>query len=266
MPSLKWASAAAARYSTVSDDESVATSEPEKLALLIAARRPNIKLWIFTVVQTVFVVALAVSLHIVASRKPSDLLCAKQLSPYSPFLETGDVEYTEFTDENGFLQESSPYEGQPSPELEKRWDDLWRLPNIRFPEEHMASLNKTPPEKFIHVAPQYGEGVLGFLNVFHQLHCLNFVRQFSYRKHYDYSHTNGFNQSEQFLRQHADHCIESLRKSLVCAADVTPMVYLPDENSKYGYDADFNMRRKCKNYTRVQQWARDHAAAPVQDL
>lgn len=82
MPSLKWASAAAARYSTVSDDESVATSEPEKLALLIAARRPNIKLWIFTVVQTVFVVALAVSLHIVASRKPSDLLCAKQLSPY----------------------------------------------------------------------------------------------------------------------------------------------------------------------------------------
>ena len=36
----------------------------------------------------------------------------------------------------------------------------------------MASLNKTPPEKFIHVAPQYGEGVLGFLNVFHQLHCL----------------------------------------------------------------------------------------------
>lgn len=56
--------------------------------------------------------------------------------------------------------------------------DVWFLtstcpvPNIRFPEEHMASLNKTPPEKFIHVAPQYGEGVLGFLNVFHQLHCL----------------------------------------------------------------------------------------------
>jgi len=53
----------------------------------------------------------------------------------APFLETGDVEYTEFTDENGFLQESSPYEGQPSPELEKRWDDLWRrmVPTLCLP-------------------------------------------------------------------------------------------------------------------------------------
>ena len=92
------------------------------------------------------------------------------------------------------------------------------------------------------------------------------MRQYSYRHEYDYSHAPGFNQSERFLRQHADHCIEVLRKSLVCAADVTPMVYLPDEKSKYGYDADLNMRRKCKNFNRVREWARDHAAAPVQDL
>ncbi|KAG8416356.1 hypothetical protein J3459_007841 [Metarhizium acridum] len=106
------------------------------------------------------------------------------------------------------------------------------VPTIRFPEDHMAALSKTPPERFTHVAPQYGEGVSGALNVFHQLHCL-----------------------------HADHCIKILRKSLMCAADVTPMVYLPDEKIKSAYKADFNMRRKCKNFDRIQQWARDHAAA-----
>ncbi|EFY84424.1 hypothetical protein MAC_09526 [Metarhizium acridum CQMa 102] len=78
---------------------------------------------------------------------------------------------------------------------------------------------------------------------------------------YTVFHTRGFNHSEPFPRQHADHCIKILRKSLMCAADVTPMVYLPDEKIKSAYKADFNMRRKCKNFDRIQQWARDHAAA-----
>ena len=105
------------------------------------------------------------------------------------------VKYEEYTDQNGFLTESSPYEGRPSPELEERWTKLWRgefhalillliipatdgpsrtsaVPMIRFPDEGMEALNKTPAENWVHVDPKYGEGVLGWLNVFHQLHCL----------------------------------------------------------------------------------------------
>lgn len=50
--------------------------------------------------------------------------------------------------------------------------DKWSVPMIGFPETKMIDLNKTNPEDYAHVSERYGDDVLGFLNVFHQLHCL----------------------------------------------------------------------------------------------
>jgi Mycotoxin biosynthesis protein UstYa len=46
------------------------------------------------------------------------------------------------------------------------------VPIIRLPENKLVALDKSPPSLYAHVAPEYGEGVMGFLDVFHQLHCL----------------------------------------------------------------------------------------------
>jgi hypothetical protein len=116
----------------------------------------------------------------------------------APFLDTGDLQYEEFTDKNHLMQPSI-YRGHPTPEIEQAWIDLWRcmymlfhppsvlsnsvfiyilshiiitVPTIRFPENKLEALNKSPPSLYAHVAPEYGEGVMGFLDVFHQLHCL----------------------------------------------------------------------------------------------
>ncbi len=88
------------------------------------------------------------------------------------------------------------------------------------------------------------------------------MRQYTYRDRYDYSNASSFNQSEKFLRSHVDHCLEIIRKGLVCTADVTPMVFLPSEENKLGYDADFNMRRKCKNFDNIRRWAYENRADP----
>lgn len=46
------------------------------------------------------------------------------------------------------------------------------VPTIRFPEDKLEALHKSPASLYTHVASEYGEGAMGFLDVFHQLHCL----------------------------------------------------------------------------------------------
>lgn len=53
-------------------------------------------------------------------------------------------------------------------------------------------------------------------------------------------------------RMHFDHCIESLRLSLQCASDVTPVhVKL---GGPTGTKADFNTHHRCRNFDRASEW------------
>lgn len=59
---------------------------------------------------------------------------------------------------------------------------------------------------------------------------------------------------------HVDHCIETLRLSLMCAADVTPMLVLKDESKESGTSADFNTFHKCRNFDAILEWQNAHNA------
>ncbi|KAI4863017.1 hypothetical protein F4820DRAFT_471924 [Hypoxylon rubiginosum] len=207
----------------------------------------------FVASQSITVAVLIICIMI-ADQGPSEITCARKLSPYSPALETGDVEYEEFTDQNHLMQ-PSPYRGNPTPEIEEAWIRLWRLPTIHFPEEHMVALNKSPPASYVHVADEYGGGMLGFLDVFHQLHCLNMIRQYTYRDVYDYSNVTAFRASDELVRGHVDHCIETVRRAIMCTSDVTPMVFNRDSSRASGGKSDFNIKRKCRNFSKIQDWA-----------
>ncbi|KAL3304119.1 Tat pathway signal sequence [Colletotrichum asianum] len=203
------------------------------------------------VCQSLIIVVLCTRLII--GKKPNDLQCARQLSPYSPYIDSGDMEFVEYTEQNHLMQ-PSPYRGKPTREVEEAWIRLWRVPPIRFPEDKLAALNKSPPEKYERVSKELGGGVKGFLNVFHQLHCLNLVRQYTYRNDYDYSNVTAFRAPEELVRGHIDHCIETIRKSLMCTADVTPVVFEKDPSRASGSKSDFNLWRKCRNFDRIQDW------------
>ncbi|KAH8912447.1 hypothetical protein BR93DRAFT_78799 [Coniochaeta sp. PMI_546] len=206
-----------------------------------------------------FTIAVLLVAVIFLGRNPPDIACARQLSPYSPYLESGDLEYIEFTDQNHFMQPSI-YRGPPSHELEDAWTRLWRFPMVQLPENMMGALNKTPAHEYAHANAKYGGEVLGFLDVFHQLHCLNMIRQFTNRDRYDYSHESAFNAPEDVVRGHVDHCIETLRKAIMCTSEVTPMVFPLDSSRPGGRKSDFNIKRKCRNYEKIQRWALDNHA------
>ncbi len=115
--------------------------------------------------------------------------------------------------------------------------------------------------------------------VFHQLHCLDLIRQYTYRDQYDYSKQPAFDGTPQQVRhvsygpgwaisgasgclcrlQHVDHCINSLRIYLQCVADVTPYLTKRDPKRPLGIDPDFNTQHKCRDFDKIRRWAAEHA-------
>lgn len=72
-----------------------------------------------------------------------------------------------------------------------------------------------------------------------------------------------FRAPDELVRGHVDHCVETIRKYIMCSADVTPVVFEKDDSNGVGFRSDFNMRRKCRNFAKIQQWTLENAAKAV---
>ncbi|KAK2593185.1 hypothetical protein QQS21_009114 [Conoideocrella luteorostrata] len=97
--------------------------------------------------------------------------------------------------------------------------------------------------------------------VFHQLHCLNLVRRYTWPvSMYNKSWGQLYPSDRENLvasRMHVDHCIEALRLSLMCYSDITPSFILYDANLKYG-KGDFNVYHKCRDFHKISDYVREH--------
>ncbi|KAL5455663.1 hypothetical protein PMIN06_004335 [Paraphaeosphaeria minitans] len=100
-------------------------------------------------------------------------------------------------------------------------------------------LNRTR-NRLLHANGNPSRGYLGLLEVSHQLHCLN---QYTWKPYYA-AHADLFANLSDTIdldladtidldladardvgdRMHVDHCLETLRLTLMCNADVTPTV------------------------------------------
>lgn len=94
-------------------------------------------------------------------------------------------------------------------------------------------------------------GFYATLDVFHELHCLNVLREHLYRPHYPTRHSL----AEQF--QHSNHCIDLLRQTLMCHGDVALQTFTWID----GYRApwpNFSVQHECRNWDAIQDWAIEH--------
>lgn len=55
---------------------------------------------------------------------------------------------------------------------------------------------------------------------------------------------------------HWNHCIESLRQSLTCSADISPLVWQWVDRVKQVKIVG-NIAHTCRNYDKIKQWALD---------
>ncbi|KAF4625989.1 hypothetical protein G7Y89_g12182 [Cudoniella acicularis] len=209
---------------------------------------------------------LPLGLHILR-RGPDDKACSQQLSVWSPAFPAIEIVDRKF--ENSFFH-ASPYRGKPTANLEKAWDDLWNgnapqfehqyysltsssliVGLVAFDEDKLPLLNKSKTQNWRRAKDGR---VLASLEVFHDLHCLSFIRQYTYRNEYDYSDNIAFGGGDEMIREHVDHCIESLRLKIECTSDVTPYMEVLSAQSPGGRQLDFDTQHRCRNFDNIREW------------
>ncbi|KAL8654752.1 MAG: hypothetical protein Q9226_003316 [Calogaya cf. arnoldii] len=107
---------------------------------------------------------------------------------------------------------ATPYAGPPSPAVDDAWDALLAPMHISVSQAELDRDNQDS------VALPESGGYLGWMGVFHELHCIRMLREWNYRSYY---HRNLSSEEQEHLGQHADHCFEMLRQSAVCHADAS---------------------------------------------
>jgi len=171
------------------------------------------------------------------------------LSPsiYSPAQDAVEYELKVFFGSGLF--DSSRYKGL-SDEVDRAWQDLYADDTYTKITRNEALLlpNKTSP---IRTEPGY---YYGGLEVFHQLHCLDTIRQARHPEKYPNMH---------FTEAHISHCVDIIRQSLMCNADISVFSWLPSTElgplerlPNQPFSPYFSHPHRCKNFEKLKAWSR----------
>lgn len=126
-------------------------------------------------------------------------------------------------------------------------------------EELELSRNNFSLETVVELeADNGGGGYMASLEMFHQLHCLNFLRKWTYMEYYQGIDDFWKEENKFHLREHTDHCIDMLRQVLMCQSDTGLVVF--HWTKKVGSPSPyFSTSHRCRDPEQVLQWA--HAIA-----
>lgn len=58
---------------------------------------------------------------------------------------------------------------------------------------------------------------------------------------------------------HLDHCIDSMRQSFMCSADISPIFWKWDEE-KHRSIGQLEVFHTCRDYNAIREWAIEHEA------
>ncbi|KAL1860561.1 hypothetical protein VTK73DRAFT_7288 [Phialemonium thermophilum] len=135
------------------------------------------------------------------------------------------------------------YVGPPAPAIDEAWQSLLSGLNLDLDQEEVDLADTT------FRWPESGLSFSG-LDVFHSLHCLNRLRQALYPDYYVhvFDPARGPSRADHI----ADHCINHIRQSLQCHADLTPMEWRLS-GSKVILKTD--TPHTCRNFDRIHAWA-----------
>lgn len=87
----------------------------------------------------------------------------------------------------------------------------------------------------------------------HLLHCLNFIRQEFTPGRYKNSPAHAHHKAVD-NGLHRDHCVDAIRQSLMCHADLTPIPSRWFEGLGQSY-IDTNRPHVCRNWNSIRAWA-----------
>lgn len=174
---------------------------------------------------------------------------------YSPAQEAIENVYKVFS--MGFGKTKSIYQAEPSPEVDQAWLDLYNSFGLsKIPKDQARLLpNKTLP------IPGDEEYYAVGLSVFHQLHCLNIIRKGLRADYYADPLTGAISGIlPEDWPDHVSHCLENLRQSVMCASDISLIVWQWVEEANVAA-ISMDTIHSCRDFDRIVDWAKAHERA-----
>lgn len=134
---------------------------------------------------------------------------------------------------------------------------------ISIPTSKLPELNQsTPADSSSWIRdPNDQDSILALPQVFVDLGCLNFLRQWSSKfDDHDYSNLKSFQGGQKLVDDRAHQCLERLRHSITCWGDTTVILEFIDEPWT---KVDFGTLHYCRDFEEIRQWTKESAVRHV---
>ncbi|THH00335.1 hypothetical protein EW026_g2166 [Hermanssonia centrifuga] len=202
------------------------------------------------IAQSLLLLVAAVAL--VLGRKSNDVvdLSHAQLL-YSPAQEALTFEAKKYVAD---IEDITIYRGEPSNAVDNAWSDLYNAFGVSRISKSEARLL---PNQTLAIPGDENHHIIS-LSVFHELHCLNTIRKALHTEYYTDPITGNLGVIPKAeVPEHISHCIDNIRQALMCASDITPIVWQWSEQKK---KAEFrgSVVHSCRSFDRVVEWAEAH--------
>ncbi|RFU33618.1 hypothetical protein B7463_g2726, partial [Scytalidium lignicola] len=209
----------------------------------------------------VHVVLLSLSFTLFVSayyNRLSTLTHVQLFSAYSPAAPAVQYESVKF---NATMGQRSPYVGY-GREVDSAWHAIYHDVGDQMISEVQLQTLGMPKTSLKVTNPKTGiEGYRVGMEVFHQLHCVNLLRQVAYKDHYETM--SDITASPEELQMHTDHCLEILRLNIQCNADIGLYTFetLPDDPLPR---PQLNTQHTCRNFDAIKEWAMEHSVGNME--
>ncbi|KAH7028123.1 tat pathway signal sequence [Microdochium trichocladiopsis] len=147
----------------------------------------------------------------------------------------------------------------PSAELDDIWNE-WELTRV-YPvtAAQIRSMGKDPSTAAKLEDDVWGLGddaYAAIFDVYHQLHCLNFLRKLIYPSYYNTSNWHHAD-VEGFFEIHMNHCVDIVMQAIQCSGNVNLITLHWVETQPYPFP-DMSVNRQCVNFEGLTQWRLDN--------
>ncbi|GAB1214639.1 hypothetical protein ATERTT37_003803 [Aspergillus terreus] len=148
---------------------------------------------------------------------------------------------------------------EPNPESNAEWDRIAQLGPMVMSREEVIKMNKDP-EKVVKLPEDWGYGDDAYIwqtEMQHNIHCLNFVRQYAYFDHFYGKKYKRFEDTPKLDRIHLSHCLYVLVQDLRCQPSYNALTF----NWMDGWHTpatDFTPERQCIFHEQWLQWQNEN--------